>query len=118
MPHHDSSVVPVREIVGILHHYRWRWIVPAFTIFTITVGYAAVRPSTWQASQALLVRDEASGQHARPGRFNHSDEMKTVQETILEVVKTRDVVENALKAVGPLTPSENSTRNYPRAPAR
>ena len=42
-----------------------------------------------------------------PGKFSYPEEMKTVQETILEVVKSRSVLAAALREVGP--PAGNST---------
>ncbi len=56
---------------------------------------------TWQASQALIIRNEAAANDAALGKFNRSDEMKTVQETILELVKGRAVLLGALQEVGP-----------------
>jgi len=63
--------------------------------------YAQVRATTWEAAQALVVRDEAGDRLARPGRFTHTDEMKTSQETILELAKSRSVLLKALIEVGP-----------------
>ena len=63
--------------------------------------YAVVHHPTWEASQALIVRNEASGAERTPGKFSYPEEMKTVQETILEVVKSRGVLEAALREVGP-----------------
>ena len=62
--------------------------------------FALVRPVSWEATQALLVRDEAVGNTVRPGRFTHVEEMKTAQETVLELVKSRSVLAGALAAVG------------------
>ncbi len=56
---------------------------------------------TYLASQALLVRDEATGAVMRLGRFQSQTEMKAAQETILEMAKSQQVVRDALIAVGP-----------------
>jgi len=69
--------------------------------------YAAVYATSWEASQALIVRNEASTADKAPGKFNYPEEMKTVQETILEVVKGRSVLEAALREVGPPSKYEN-----------
>jgi uncharacterized protein involved in exopolysaccharide biosynthesis len=63
--------------------------------------YAVIRPATWEASQALTVRDEAAGGE-RPGKFHFIEDMKTVQETILELAKGHSVLAAALKQVGPV----------------
>src|SRR6185437_15562381 len=67
----------------------------------LAVAYAALRPVSWEATQALLVRDEAVGNTIRPGRFTHLDDMKTAQETVLELIKSRSVLAGALASVGP-----------------
>ena len=58
-----------------------------------------------------MVRDEAMGA-ARPGKFQQPDEMKTVQETILELARSHVVLAAALAEVGPERASEN-TSNWP-----
>ena len=61
-----------------------------------------LKQDTFLASQALLVRDEATGAVMRLGRFQSQAEMKAAQETILEMSKSQQVVHDALVAVGPL----------------
>ncbi len=78
-----------------------RWLVPAGVVCLIGIGVALVKPSVWEASQALVVRDEAIGSNGRPGRFVHQDDMKTVQETMVELAKSRPVLEAALRLVPP-----------------
>jgi uncharacterized protein involved in exopolysaccharide biosynthesis len=71
-------------------------------VIAAAVGvYAVVHRATWEASQALMVRNEASNAEKSPGKFSYPEEMKTVQETILEVAKSRSVLEAALREVGP-----------------
>jgi uncharacterized protein involved in exopolysaccharide biosynthesis len=48
-----------------------------------------------------MVRNEASNAEKSPGKFSYPEEMKTVQETILEVAKSRSVLQAALREVGP-----------------
>ncbi|HUP79456.1 MAG TPA: hypothetical protein VM260_12970 [Pirellula sp.] len=60
-----------------------------------------IKHDTFLASQALLVRDEATGAVMRLGRFQSQAEMKAAQETILEMAKSQQVVRDALIAVGP-----------------
>lgn len=81
-------------------HYR-RWLIPAICIAALAAGYAVVKDNTWEATQALMVRDEAAGKLASPGKFSGLTEMKLTQETILEVLKSRAVLTGALRDVGP-----------------
>lgn len=81
-------------------HYR-RWLIPAVCIATLAGGYALFKGNTWEATQALMVRDEAAGKLAAPGKFSGLTEMKLTQETILEVLKSRAVLAGALRDVGP-----------------
>ena len=78
-----------------------RWLLPAVAIAAVVGVYAVVRQATWEASQALMVRNDASNAEKSPGKFSDPEEMKTVQETILEVAKSRSVLEAALRAIGP-----------------
>jgi uncharacterized protein involved in exopolysaccharide biosynthesis len=81
-------------------HY-WLWVVPALVMTFGAAGYAILRPAAWMCSQALVVREEASGNDQRLGRFESVDSMKAFQETILEVVRSRDVIAASLKKVAP-----------------
>jgi uncharacterized protein involved in exopolysaccharide biosynthesis len=78
-----------------------RWLIPAAAVAVLAFGYAVVRPSTWEASQALVVRDEAVGRVFAPGKFASVDDMQTAQKTVLELATSAGVVEAALKEVGP-----------------
>lgn len=101
MPSARQEVFTPHEVVAILRQYWRRWLIPAAALAVIAAGYALVRPATWEASQALMVRDEAVGGPARPGKFQQLDDMKAVQETILELIRSRSVLSGALAKVGP-----------------
>jgi uncharacterized protein involved in exopolysaccharide biosynthesis len=89
------------HVIRILRQYPLHWIGPLVVVTLAAVVFALVRPATWQASQALIVRAEAANGREEPGQFGHADQMKAVQETILEVAKSRGVLEAALVEVGP-----------------
>jgi len=89
------------DVVGTLRQHPGRLIVPAVLIFAVALAFAVVRPDTWEASQALIVRDEAAGS-TRLTKPTHGEEVKSTQETLLELVKSRGVVGQALREVGPL----------------
>ena len=57
---------------------------PAALVAIVAAVYALASQPTWQASQALILRNEAAAGESGLGKFNRADEMKTVQETILE----------------------------------
>lgn len=73
---------------------------------TLALLYVIFVSPQWQATQTLLVREEASGSTMRQGRFENADAMKTAQETILELSKNAGVAEASLREAGP--PSRSS----------
>jgi uncharacterized protein involved in exopolysaccharide biosynthesis len=89
------------DVLRILSKYRWVWIVPTLLATIVAVAYTFVRTPTWEATQALVVRNQAHGAGDRPGKFVVPDEMKTTQETILELAKSHSVLASALRKVGP-----------------
>jgi uncharacterized protein involved in exopolysaccharide biosynthesis len=63
-------------------------------------------PRYWEAWQGLVVRQETAGATAtRPGKFADLYEMRTLQETILEVAKSQPVIVATLAAVDGAEPS-------------
>ena len=62
--------------------------------------YAALSPKSWQSSQAIIVRNEAIGSEADAARFHGPDELKSIEETIVELSKGRNVLRGALAEVG------------------
>ncbi len=90
-----------RDLVQFLVIYRYRWLVPTAVAGLLTLTFACLRSDTWEASQSLVVRNEAAGNLGEPGRFRHADEMKTAQETIMELAKSQAVLRLALAEVGP-----------------
>jgi uncharacterized protein involved in exopolysaccharide biosynthesis len=86
-----------------------RWLLPAALVAVTACVYAAFGGSTWEASQALMVRAEAANGQLSPGKFNGLDEMKIVEETILELARTRGVLEAAWTSVEGLKPGDSPT---------
>jgi succinoglycan biosynthesis transport protein ExoP len=103
------------QLVSILKRYPSRWLVPAAAVTIVATLYALLRPATWEASQALIVRNEAAHSEQGPGKFNHTDQMKTVQETILELVKSRQVLADALGEAGPPAHRKQDGEAWPTA---
>jgi len=97
-----TTVQPLlKRASGLGRHYLWLWLVPTIAMTAGATIYALIRPISWRASQAIVVRDEASGNETRQGRFDSIDTMKTFQETVLEVARNRIVVAGALQQLGP-----------------
>jgi polysaccharide biosynthesis transport protein len=102
---HKSGISPV-ELVRILREHRRLWLAPTVALTLLAAVYSLVRSSSWDATQALMVRDEAMGSALRPGKFQQPDDMKTTQETILELARSRAVLKAALIEVGPFKESQ------------
>ncbi|MGA2061916.1 MAG: Wzz/FepE/Etk N-terminal domain-containing protein [Thermoguttaceae bacterium] len=97
----QHSLESPKEFIRILA-IRWRlWFVPALVVSLGAAIYAFTYSDTWEASQALIVRNEAVNNDRGPGKFTQPEEMKTIQETLLEIARSRGVLEAALKQVGP-----------------
>jgi polysaccharide biosynthesis transport protein len=101
MPDSFLSLAGLTDLVRLARRHRKLWISTAALVTLMAVGYAMVRPATWEASQALIVRNEAVNNVQGLGKFGNADEMKTTQETILELAKSRNVLAAALAQVGP-----------------
>lgn len=91
---------PVDPLLAHLLAHPGRWLIPAIVVAGAACLYAAFGGSTWEASQALIVRNEAASHSGAPGKFVQLDEMKTVQETILELARSRGLLEAALVKIG------------------
>ena len=88
------------DLVRLVIAYPRRWLVPAAIVALLGFAYATVKSDRFEASQALIVRNESAG-NTEPGKFRHSDEMKNLLETLLELAKSHGVLEQALVEVGP-----------------
>mgnify|MGYP002344140054 CR=1 FL=1 len=97
----SSTVVAPKQLIGLLRDHIWLWLVPTSLVAAAATGYAVFHQATWEASQALIVRNEASTAEKAPGKFAYPEEMKTVQETLLELAKSRGVLLAALSEIGP-----------------
>jgi succinoglycan biosynthesis transport protein ExoP len=94
------SLTP-HELVRLLLQNRKLLIIPAILGGLLAAGYSLITPRYWEASQGLVVRQETAGAKGpTPGKFADLYEMRTLQETILEVAKSKQVVVGTLKTVG------------------
>ena len=99
-PAHPTAAGP-KQLLQLLRVHLALWLVPAAGIAAAVTVYAVSHEATWEASRALMVRNEAFHAEHGPGKFDYPEEMKTIQETILEVVRSRGVLEAALREIGP-----------------
>jgi len=101
MPRSNQTIPTLQDIVKVLKNHPKRWIIPAVLATVAALAYAVIAKPTWEASQALVLREEAVNSQDRPGRFSSLDDMKTAQETIVELARNRTAVAAALTHVGP-----------------
>ncbi len=113
MNHPPKATSASNPFVAVLTAHLVRCLVSAGAVAALVGVYALVRPETWEASQALIIRNEAATNHQSPGKFAHSDEMKTLQETILELARSRGVLSAALAEIGPPADYRKPTQSWP-----
>lgn len=90
-----------QQTYTMLRSHLWLWVVPTIVLTAISIVYAAIRPTQWKAAQALVVRDEAIGNFRPQARFDSTESLKAFQETVLEIARSRVVVSEVLKTLGP-----------------
>jgi polysaccharide biosynthesis transport protein len=96
-----AALQPADFVRLVRTHIRW-WAIPAVAFFVLAGAYSLISPRKWEASQAFIVRPEvASVSEERIGKFSDLSEMKTYQETILEIAKSKRVIQATLVEVGP-----------------
>jgi len=101
MSQQTAPTVNIREILAILKKHHRLWGITALLITGAAIGYAVFKSPKWKATQSVIVRDEAGSHTDRQGQFESPDDMKTAQETILEVARNQSVAQAALLEAGP-----------------
>jgi uncharacterized protein involved in exopolysaccharide biosynthesis len=88
----NQELTPQRCLALLIEHRRL-WIRPAIACGLIAFVYAIFMTRLWEAHQGLVVREEASVTSSKqPGKFADLYEMRTFQETLLELAKSKQVV--------------------------
>lgn len=96
----NAMSLPPRELVRVVWSQRKLWMATTAACGLLAAAYSLVMPRYWEAWQGLVVRQETAGATAtRPGKFADLYEMRTLQETILEVAKSQPVIIATLQAV-------------------
>ncbi len=102
-----------KQVLEMIVRHPARWAIPALITALAMGAYAMFRQPPWEASQALVIRNDAILNQDAPGRFSQPEEMRTVQETILELVRSRGVLAAALAEVGPPPNRTGDTAAWP-----
>lgn len=115
MPSPPVASLSPRQLLELLHRHRRLWIAPMVVAAVLAAAYSLVMPRRWKATQGVLIRPEVAGLGTdRLGKFADLSEMKTIQETLLELARSKTVVTQALEKVGP-APSWRAKANWPSA---
>lgn len=98
----QSQGITFPALLRLLTTHRKIWIYPLIGGILLATVLSFVLPRKWKATQGILVRPEAAGLAGdRLGKFSDLSEMKTLQETILELARSQAVVTSVLESVGP-----------------
>jgi hypothetical protein len=62
-----STIASPRHILHLLRVHVWLWLWAAVLIAAVVGVYAVAHDDTWEASQALIVRNDASNAEKSPG---------------------------------------------------
>lgn len=115
MRHSPESLAHPLDVARLLIKYPLRWLLPAVVIAAAVGAFAAVRTDSWEATQQLMVRNEAAANNDGPGKFRHSDELKGLLETILEVTRGRPLLADALAQVDTRRPTDEAVTDLAEA---
>jgi polysaccharide biosynthesis transport protein len=96
----DATLSAVEIGQTLRAHARW-WVIPAVICTVLAGAYSLIAPRNWRATQSLIVRPETNVSDVHLGKFSDLSEMKTLQETILELAKSQGVIETTLAQLGP-----------------
>lgn len=100
-------------VIRLLREHQSLWIGPAIAGLVLTALVCFLTPKQYRATQGLILRSETAGYaNQRLGKFTDLSEMRTVQETVLELARSRAVLTAALESVGP-EPSFFSNSSFP-----
>lgn len=114
MSQQPESLTP-QQLLQFLSRHRMWLIAPAVVGAVLAAASTFVIPRNWHASQGLVIRSDAAGySEQRLGKFTDLSEMKTVQETLLELARSRSVVSEVLKqyVTGGADPSARQIEDF------
>ncbi len=97
----SSAPIPWKHVRNILILFSPLWGGAALVFGLVGASFAVFSSDVYCARQPLVVRDEATNSIDRLGRFASQSDLKAAQETILEMTQNPEVVEAALRQIGP-----------------
>jgi uncharacterized protein involved in exopolysaccharide biosynthesis len=109
----SSAPIPWQHVRNTLVLFAPLWVGAAFLFGLLGAGFAVFKSDAYTARLPLVVRDEATRSIEQLGRFASPSDLKAAQETILEMAQNPEVVEAALRKIGP-PPGESAT-DWPNA---
>ncbi len=109
---HPAGLTP-QECLRLLVEHRRSWLLPTAVCAVLATVFSLWMPRFWQASQAMIVRREASATSAAdPGKFPDLWVMRTFQETILELSKSPQVVAATIRNVTSSEPTAEEVEKF------
>ncbi|QDV77945.1 hypothetical protein [Botrimarina mediterranea] len=112
MPTDNATLTPAR-LVQLFQTHRTLLVAPAIAGAVLAALSTFVLPRDWKAVQGLVIRSDAAGYtEQRLGKFTDLSEMKTVQETLLELARSQGVVTAVLTEVLGQEPSRQDIADF------
>jgi len=110
MTHASSANSHGAQLLNVSLRYWRRWLVPLMGCTVLAGAYAFLRTPKWEATQTVLLRNEAvSTGDESLGRFRSTEDLQLTQETVLEVAQSHSVLKAVLEdANRPATPEDIS----------
>jgi uncharacterized protein involved in exopolysaccharide biosynthesis len=88
------------ECYRLLSAHWAKWLIPTALCSGLALLAALTMPRHWEASQGFVVRREASASAGgEPGQFADLYQMRTFQETVLELARSKQVLSTTLMTV-------------------
>ncbi len=86
-----------------LRRYSPVWVTPMILGLAIAGAYNKIFASkTFTARQSLILRDDLMGDAFKPSRFGSQEQLKSAQETVLEIARKPQVIRAVLEQLGPM----------------
>lgn len=80
---------------------RRRCAATVIVVLGLTAACAVFPPPSWLASQAIIVRDDATARFDVAARAREGEDVKNTQEVLQEIVAGRSLLRDSLRRVGP-----------------
>ncbi|EMI17347.1 signal peptide protein [Rhodopirellula maiorica SM1] len=105
----SSAPIPWKHVRNVLVVFAPLWMGATVLFAFVGVCFALFSSDIYSARLPLVVRNEATSSLERLGRFSSQTELKSAQETILEMTQNPEVVAAALRQIGPSSGKDDPT---------